>query len=83
MADVLEQKKEETIVKKETKPGWKTTEFWTSLGASGVGILTTLGVLTPEQANTVVQAIGQIVGGILAVAPIVGYAISRGLAKKV
>lgn len=63
------------------KPGYATTEFWTSLATAVTGLATTMGYLTPEQASPLVQAITQIAGGVIMVASIFGYAISRGLAK--
>lgn len=63
------------------KPGWKTTEFWTSVATSLTGLATTLGYLTPEQATPLVQAVTQIAGAIIMVFSVVGYSISRGLAK--
>ena len=70
------------------KPGWKTTEFWVSVGSALVGLGISLGLITPEQGTTVNQGIAQtaagvaqVIGGIMVVASGIGYAISRGLAK--
>lgn len=63
------------------KNGIKTTEFWSSLAASGFGILTTLGLFTQAQAGEMTQAVTAIAGAIITAVPIVGYAISRGKAK--
>lgn len=63
------------------KPGYLTTEFWTSIATAVTGLATTLGYLTPDQATPLVQAVTQIAGGVLMVASIFGYAISRGLTK--
>lgn len=63
------------------KPGIKTSEFWASLATSLFGVATTLGLLTPEQAGTLVQSVTAIAGAVITAAPIVGYALSRGRAK--
>ncbi len=63
------------------KPGYKTTEFWASLSTSTMGILVTLGVFTPDQANTLVQSVTAVAGAIIAALPVLGYALSRGKAK--
>lgn len=41
-------------VPKTQKPGWKTSEFWLSLATTGLGVLTTLGILTPASPVAVV-----------------------------
>lgn len=64
------------------KPSWKTTEFWTSLIVSLVGVVASLGFVTPDQADALTEAIVKI-GGIAATALAqFGYAVSRGLSKK-
>ena len=63
------------------KAGWTTTEFWTSMATLLTGLATTLGYLTSEQSTPLVQAVTQIAGGVLMIASVFGYAISRGLAK--
>ncbi len=35
------------------KPGWKTTEFWLTLGISMIAILVALGVVTPAERESV------------------------------
>ena len=64
------------------KSGFKTTEFWVSLATGIFGILVTLGVFTPEQANDIITSIGTGAGGIITAVSAFGYAISRGMAKK-
>lgn len=64
------------------KSGVKTSEFWVSVIISILGVLVALGVITPEQQGTLSESIQQIAGAIMAAAPIVGYALSRGAAKK-
>lgn len=61
------------------KPGARTTEFWLALVAQLVGLFTLFtGVDVAPQAEGAVRGVG---GAIVAVAAL-GYAISRGLAKK-
>ena len=67
---------------KNVKPGWKTTEFWKSIITAITGIALTMGWLRPEEATQLTQGLMMIVGGIITVAPIVAYIISRGIAKK-
>ena len=64
------------------KPGYKTTEFWVTLITQILGILQMFGVIKPEEAVGLTQGTGQIVGGVMTVAPAIGYAISRGRAKQ-
>jgi len=66
----------------ETKPGYKTTEFWVTVAAKVVALLAALGVFTPEQASTVTQAVVQLGGVVGMVAASFGYSIARGSAKK-
>jgi len=63
------------------KPGFKTTEFWTSISAGLVGVLTLTGIFTNDQAKDIVIAINSIVGGLMVICPAVAYAFSRGKAK--
>ena len=63
------------------KQGWKTTEFWTSLGGAGLGVAVLLGFFTGEEATGLMGSINEIVGGIMTIASTVGYALSRGSAK--
>jgi hypothetical protein len=63
------------------KPGWKTTEFWTSMATAITGLMTMVGVFTPSQANDVVTGVTQAAGGLVAVVPVVFYALSRGKVK--
>jgi len=67
----------------ETKPGYKTTEFWVGLVLPQVLSLAVLfGVFTPEQSSTLTHAISQIVAGVVSGASAFGYNIARGQAKK-
>lgn len=70
------------FIKKEVKPGWKTTEFWRGVVIEVVGFLAVLGVFTPDQADVTTQAATQLTGLITMVASAFGYQLSRGNAKK-
>jgi len=63
------------------KPGYKTTEFWLTLLAQIIGLLTMTGVIKPEEATPYLQGGGQLVGGLMTVIPQIAYAFSRGKAK--
>jgi len=58
------------------RPGIKTTEFWISLVLTFLGALLAFGVIEPDSAPA------KWVGAILATGSAMGYAVSRGLAKK-
>ena len=60
----------------ETKPGWRTTEFWLTVAATAVGLLYASGVIAPESGAD--RWLGLIAGSLSAL----GYSVSRGLAKK-
>ena len=71
------------------KAGYKTTEFWVTLGSQIVGMLLLLGVVTPEQHEVLGIATGkaggianEIIGIIAMVGSAFGYNVSRGMAKK-
>ena len=64
------------------KAGWKTTEFWKTLVTALSGIAIAFGVISPEGAEALNIAIGQIVGGIMAIVPVVIYTIQRTKAKQ-
>ncbi len=64
------------------KEGWKTTEFWTSLGTAGMGILVLLGVFTGQEANELIVISSNVIGGVMSIVPVVAYALSRGKAKQ-
>jgi len=65
----------------DVKPGWKTTEFWMSIGGAGLGVAMLFGVFTGEEASGILANLDGIVGGVMSIASIVGYALSRGNAK--
>jgi len=47
------------------KSGYRTTEFWVTLGIQLVGFMALLGWFTPDQANALTEAVVQM-GGIAA-----------------
>jgi len=61
--------------KQETKPGYKSTEFWLATAATLCGILYASGLIAPESGGDKVLGL---VAGVLAS---LGYSISRGVAK--
>jgi hypothetical protein len=64
------------------KPGWKTTEFWVSIGGAiaGLGVLT--GMFTPEESEQINASMTTIIGGVMTVVSVIGYALTRGKAKQ-
>lgn len=64
------------------KAGYKTTEFWVTIVIQFMGILATMGYLTPEQSDAVTQGLIQLGGLVAMVASAFGYNIARGNAKK-
>ena len=65
----------------EIKAGWKTTEFWTSMATAITGLMTMVGVFTPTDADSIVTGVTQAAGGLVAIVPVIFYAISRGKVK--
>lgn len=66
----------EPVQPEPVKPGYKTTEFWMSVGATFVGLAMASGVI-PETGFW-----PKIVGLVVAAFTAMGYTVSRGLAKK-
>lgn len=64
------------------KDGKKTTEFYVSLLGALLGVGVALGILTPEQSSTLVDCAATIGGAVLTACSVLGYGISRGMAKK-
>ena len=62
----------------DTKPGYKTTEFWLSLLATLLGFLLASGVMdvVPEE-----SWIAKLIGGLVAVLATLGYSASRAKVK--
>lgn len=64
------------------KTGIKTTEFWTTILTQILGLLMTVGVISPSENSEISQGLTQIIGGLGVAIPPIAYAISRGMAKK-
>ncbi len=62
----------------ETKPGYKTTEFWLSLLATLLGFLLASGVMDTVPADS---WIAKLIGGVVAVLATLGYSASRAKVK--
>lgn len=60
----------------DTKIGIKTSEFWFSVVAAVAGLLYASGVIAPESGGD------KILGLVATVLSAMGYAVSRGIAKK-
>lgn len=63
------------------KAGIKTTEFWLTLIVSGLGTAVLLGYMPKEIADQAQKGVEQIIGGIMTLAPVIAYIISRGITK--
>jgi len=59
------------------KSGWRTTEFWTSVGTSIVGILVVLGWITPDFQQDMPGLIEKLTGGVISIVSVVSYIWSR------
>jgi hypothetical protein len=46
------------------RPGYRTTEFWTTLISQGLALLTIVGLLTAKEASTLQDALGQCVAAV-------------------
>ena len=62
----------------ETKPGYKTTEFWLSAVATLIGIVLASGAMDTVAADSWVT---KVVGGVVAVLAALGYTASRAKVK--
>ncbi len=62
----------------DTKPGYKTTEFWLSLCATLLGFLLASGVMDSVSEES---WIAKVVGGVVAVLATLGYSASRAKVK--
>lgn len=67
------------------KPGYQTSEFWLTLAAQIIPLLVLLGVLTPEQAPGVSDALSNVIKDVFAllasVAPVAVYIWGRAKVK--
>lgn len=65
----------------DTKPGWKTTEFWGSVAGYAAGAAALFGYIPQENVDPFIKGVTQIAGGAMMVVTVVGYAWSRARAK--
>ena len=63
------------------KPAWYTTEFWTMIITSGVGIAMAMGVVNTEQGQEIGNALKAIAGAVITIASALGYMKSRTTVK--
>ena len=59
------------------KSGWKTSEFWLTLGSSLLGMLVSMGIIGPEDMDAILKVLALVLG----LLPAAAYNLSRGLAK--
>jgi hypothetical protein len=64
------------------KSGWRTTEFWTAISATIIGILITLGIVGPESQQELSALVEKASGGIISLVSIVSYIWSRTKVKR-
>lgn len=69
------------IKKEDTKPGWKSTEFYASIGTAALGVGVLLGYVNQTEASDLIKAVSTISGSLISAISIAGYALSRGKAK--
>jgi hypothetical protein len=59
------------------KAGYKTTEFWLTLVAQAVGILTAMGLVSPAHSSDLSNAINTVIGASLALGTALAYIFNR------
>ena len=59
------------------KPGFKTTEFWVSIGTTIVGMMAVLGWVTPDMQQAMPELIEKAAGGVIALVSVISYIWSR------
>jgi uncharacterized membrane protein len=59
------------------KVGYKTSEFWLALIPQILLILVVIGVVDTEQAESLTEGVGLIVGGVIMIAPTIMYIYGR------
>jgi len=73
---------EEMIMANEVKSKWLEREFLLSLFGAVLGVVVTLGYLEPDQASALTDSVTQIAGAVISALSILGFNVSRGLAKR-
>lgn len=87
LVDVTKEKVAETATELQTgsmtglKAGYKTTEFWMTVASFVLGLLMTLGIIGPEQIDSILSYINKTIGAVFTTIPTIVYIISRGKAK--
>lgn len=64
-----------------TKPGWQTTEFWTTLVVNVVAILSLTGAIGAEDREPIQAAATNVVSGVVLAVTSAAYIWSRARAK--
>jgi|SRR6185312_2636110 len=61
----------------EPKPGYETTEFWTTIVVSAIGVLLAAGVISPAQASAAQQQAATWAGALVVLATVITYIVGR------
>ena len=64
------------------KPGYKTSEFWVTIGTQIISLAAAFGLLTNDQVSTWTNIFIQVAGIVGAMVSAFGYSLARGNAKK-
>lgn len=64
------------------KAGWKTTEFWATIGVLLLAVGVSIGLLTNDQAESVTKAVGSLIALLAAAWPVSVYSKLRTSLKK-
>lgn len=65
----------------EPKPGYETTEFWTTLVIAAIGVLLAAGVISPAQASAAQQQAATWAGALVVLATVITYIVGRVFVK--
>jgi|SRR6185312_235933 len=63
------------------KPGYETTEFWTTIVVSAIGVLLAAGVISPAQASAAQQSAATWAGALVVLATVLTYIVGRVFVK--
>ena len=61
----------------ETKPQYKTSEFWIALITNVLGMLVMTGVISTEESQKITSNLQPVIGGIISIASTLGYIFAR------